>query len=141
MDATVKKAKRKYILLIIIGYLVMLIPVVVYNAVNWKAFENVTVMKFTFSFLIGISMALLAILMKTKKDKRINTSGAWLLAIGAILTIMSEIALQVGVSMLLIGGGLILDMLLFHPLAMKYREIALKGQGEQVVHVSKRDWF
>lgn len=142
MEEKIKKSKRLYVFFIILGYIVVAVPVIIYNAVNYKAFQNITTTKWTFSFMVAICMFLTAMFAKTKKDKNTSTSGPWLLAIGAILAITGEMATQIGFSMLFIGGGLLLDTFLFHPIAMKFKEGYLKASGEEVVHVkSLKDWF
>lgn len=142
MEKKIKKSKRLYVFFIILGYIVVAVPAIIYNAVNYKAFQNITTTKWTFSFMVAICMFLIAVFAKTKGDKNRSTSGPWLLAIGAILAITGEIATQIGFSMLFIGGGLLLDALLFHPIAMRFKEGYLEASGEKVVHVkSLKDWF
>lgn len=142
MEEKIKKSKGLYVFFIILGYIVVAVPAIIYNAVNYEAFQNITTTKWTFSFMVAICMFLIAMFAKTKKDTNMSTSGPWLLAIGAILAIMGEIATQIGFSMLFIGGGLLLDALLFHPIAMRFKERYLEASGEKVVHVkSLKGWF
>ena len=129
MDERTRKAKRALIIINLVSWVTLLVPVIVYNAVNWRAFERVSAMKFTFSFLIAMSMIGLAAL--TKRKER---SGVMMLSVGVILAIMGEVATQIGYSLLMIGGAMILDQLLWKPLAFKYKEVYYAGTGRQITY-------
>lgn len=129
MDERTRRARRNLIIINLVSWVLLLVPVIVYNAVNWKAFQPVSAIKFTFSFLIAMSMIGLAALTKMKKK-----TGVMMLSIGVILGIMGEVATQIGWSLVIIATAMILDQLLLKPLAFKYKEVYYAGTGRQITY-------
>ena len=122
-----KTNKGKYIFWSVIGILVMTLPVLIYNIFNFGIFEQISATKMSFTFLIGISMVGLAALTKMKKK-----TGVWLFVIGVSLAIMGEASVQIGYSLLMIGGSMLLDQFVFNKLALKYKEAWYGEQGKQI---------
>lgn len=121
--------KNRWHFCVVTGYVVMILPVLLYNIINWKAFQDISAIKFAFSFLIALSMIGLAALTKMK-----NKSGVWLLAVGCILAFMSELALQIGYSMLIIGGCSLFDNLIIRPITLKYKEEYYAQSGKTITY-------
>lgn len=126
-----KKAKNKYIIFSILSYLIIILPVLIYNLCfidEWLSIED-KVIKFTAVGLIALVMICIAILTKTK-----NKGNWYILFIGLILLLLNGITEQIGISLICIGVSMTLDMILFNRLAKHYKEIWYESRGKQVVH-------
>lgn len=121
--------KQKWILFTFLGFFIMIAPVLIYNAVNWEMFTNISTTKLSFSFILGATAVVLSVLTKLKKP-----TWVWLIVIGAIMIVLGNIGLQLGWSILMIGASLCLDTMLLKPLATKYKTAYLKEKGETVVY-------
>ena len=80
-----KKAKKIYISMVVLGYIVMVVPVLVYNAVNYQIFEQVSATKLTFTVLIAFTMIAIALLTKMKQK-----TGWYMLLAGIVLASIGE---------------------------------------------------
>lgn len=129
-----KKAKKIYISMVVLGYIVMVVPVLVYNAVNYQIFEQVSAVKMTFTFLIAMTMIAIALLTKMKQR-----AGWYMLLIGIILAVMGEASTQIGYSLLMIGGSMTLDNLVLKKIALYYKEVWYESIGKQVIHTRNFD--
>ena len=129
-----KKAKKIYISMVVLGYILMLVPVITYNAVNYNIFEQVSATKMTFTFLIAMTMIAIALLTKMKQR-------AWwyMLLIGIILAIIGEASTQIGYSLLMIGGSMTLDNLVLKKIALHFKEVWYESIGKQVIHTRNFD--
>mgnify|MGYP001552016393 FL=1 len=101
-----KKAKKIYISMVVLGYILMLVPVITYNAVNYHIFEQVSATKMTFTFLIAMTMYAIALLTKIKQR-----AGWYMLLIGIALALIGEVSTQLGYSLLILGGSMTFDNL------------------------------
>ncbi len=126
--------RNKYIMWSIISLLVMVLPVAVYNIVNYKVFENISAMKFTFTFLITFSMIGLAALTKMEKKTSI-----WLFVVGVILSILGEASIQIGYSLLMIGGSMLLDQFIFSKIVRHYKVRWYNETGRKITYTSSID--
>lgn len=133
-NPTNSASKRQYIMWTVIGFLVIIVPVAIYNIVHYKAFENISATKLTFSFLITLGMIGLAALTKMKKK-----TGVWVFVIGVILAILGEISEQIGYSLLMIGGSMLLDQFIFSKIAKIYKVRWYNETGRQVTYTSSVD--
>jgi hypothetical protein len=133
-NPTNSTSKRLYIMWTVISYLVTIVPVAIYNLVNYKAFENISAIKLTFTGLITLSMIGLAALTKMKKK-----TGVWVFVIGAILAILGEISGQIGYSLLMIGGSMLLDQFVFSKIAKIYKVRWYNETGRQITYTSSID--
>ena len=124
-----KKARNIYIWMTILGWVVMVVPVLVYNAVNYKIFTEVSAIKLTFTFLIAMTMIAIALLVKMKQK-----AGWYMLLVGIVLSIMGEASVQIGWSLLMIGGSMTIDNLLLKRIALHYKEVWYESIGRRVVH-------
>lgn len=123
------KNKKLWILFTFLGFFVMIAPVLIYNAVNWEMFTNISTTKLSFSFVLGATAIVLSVLTKLKKP-----TWVWLVVIGAIMIVMANIGMQLGCSLVIIGAAMCLDSLLLKPLATKYKLAYLKECGETVIY-------
>lgn len=121
--------RKKYILFSILGFIVMIVPVLIYNLCNWNAFVDITATKFTFTFLIALSMLGLAALTKTKKKTFV-----WLMVIGVMLAIFGTAGVQIGCSLLIIGSSMIIDQFVLNKLALKYKEAWYNESGRTITY-------
>lgn len=129
-----KKAKRLYISMVVLGYIVMVVPVLVYNAVNYQIFEQVSGTKLTFTCLIALSMIAIALLTKMKQK-----TGWYMLLAGIVLAIIGEASTQIGYSLLMIGGSMTLDNLVLKKIALHFKEVWYESIGKQVIHTRNFD--
>lgn len=129
-----KKAKKIYISMVVLGYILMLVPVITYNAVNYHIFEQVSATKITFTFLIAMTMIAIALLTKMKQR-----AGWYMLLIGIILAVIGEVSTQIGYSLLMIGGSMTLDNLVLKKIALHFKEVWYESIGKQVVHTRNFD--
>lgn len=129
-----KKAKKIYISMVVLGYIVMVVPVLVYNAVNYQIFEQVSATKLTFTFLIALSMIAIALLTKMKQR-----TGWYMLLAGIVLAVIGEASTQIGYSLLMIGGSMTLDNLVLKKIALHFKEIWYESIGKQVIHTRNFD--
>ena len=129
-----KKAKKIYISMVVLGYIVMVVPVLVYNAVNYQIFEQFSATKLTFTSLIALSMIAIALLTKMKQK-----TGWYMLLAGIVLTIIGEASTQIGYSLLMIGGSMTLDNLVLKKIALHFKEVWYESIGKQVIHTRNFD--
>lgn len=129
-----KKAKKIYISMVVLGYIVMVVPVLVYNTVNYQIFEQVSATKLTFTCLIALSMIAIALLTKMKQR-----TGWYMLLAGIVLAIIGEASTQIGYSLLMIGGSMTLDNLVLKKIALHFKEVWYESIGKQVIHTRNFD--
>ena len=129
-----KKAKKIYISMVDLDYILMLVPVIRYNAVNYHIFEQVSATKMTFTSLIALSMIAIALLTKMKQK-----AGWYMLLIGIVLAIIGEVSTQIGYSLLMIGGSMTLDNLVLKKIALHFKEVWYESIGKQEIHTRSID--
>ena len=129
-----KKAKKIYISMVVLGYIVMVVPVLVYNAVNYQIFEQVSATKLTFTFLIAFTMIAIALLTKMKQK-----TGWYMLLAGIVLAVIGEASTQIGYSLLMIGGSMTLDNLVLKKIALHFKEVWYESIGKPVIHTRNFD--
>lgn len=126
---TAKRSKKLWFLTNAISWVLLLVPVIIYNAINHDAFKHISVTKYTFTFLVALSMIGLAALVKMK-DK----TSIWLVAIGCVLAIMGDMAIQIGWSLLMIGGSMLVDVIILNPLRLKFKEEYYVATGKSITY-------
>jgi hypothetical protein len=112
----------------------MTVPVAIFNIVNFKVLETISATKFTFTFLIALSLVGLGALTKTKKR-----SYVWTLVIGVMLTILGEAATQIGYSLLIIGGCMLVDNFIITPIAKIYKVRWYNELGRTITYTQSID--
>lgn len=123
------KNKARYIIFWLIGAAFVVVPVLTYNAVNYDIFTQMSAMKLTFSAMLGFALIGIALLTKIK-----SKTGIYVIFIGALLVVMGEAAVQIGWSLLLIGGGILFDRMIWSKLALNYKVKWYVETGRKVVY-------
>lgn len=128
------KNKIRYMTFIVLGYCTMILPVLIFNCVNYQILTKISGVRLAFSTMIGFSMLGVAILTKMK------SRGGWFtLLIGILLVIMGEASTQIGYSLLFIGGGIVVDMILWKPLALHYKGVWYAETGRTITYTRSID--
>lgn len=128
-----KRAKRKMIIFSFMSWVTMLLPVTLFNALNADAFYEISVLQFTFTFLLAGSMIGIAALTK------LDASIIWVLVIGMLLAIMGEVAVQVGWSLVMIGLAMVIDKAIWSKLVKHYKGVYYEGTGRQITYTRSVD--
>lgn len=134
MKKFIQSSMGKYTLLTILGYLTLILPVLIYNAIEWEAFKEISAYKLSFTFVVAACAVMVAVMTKMKHK-------GWLLFIitGLLLVVLGELGTQLGWSILIIGGSLIIETFAIRPFALKYKILWYKEQGRDVTFTKTID--
>lgn len=123
------KNKKIWIWVELISWLVTIIPILIYNAVNFEMYAVVDGVKLTITALIALGFVGFSSLVKLK-----NKSGAFTLLGAIIILMLQEIFYLIGMNMLIISIILISQQAIFKPLSLKYKEAYYNDTGRKVTY-------
>lgn len=123
-----KKNRNLYIFFKALSFLLVVAPVIIFNAFNYQIFTETNALPLTVAGLVTVSTVCFSVMLKLK-----NKVSIFLVLTGTMLILLSEIAFQLGVSMLLVAGANLIDKLLLKRIYLKYKERWYNDTGRQVV--------
>lgn len=121
---------RKKRLIFVCSLLLLLAPVIIYNALNFSSFYKVDALRITIAGLIAISVICIALMVKFKQKLSI-----FFILTGGLLILLNEIALQLGVSLILIAAGRLTDTLVLSTIKQRLEEKWCNDTNRQYARV------
>lgn len=121
---------RKRRLIFACSLLLLLAPVIIYNALNFSSFYKVDAIRVTIAGLIAISVVCIALMVKFKQKLSI-----FFILTGGLLILLNEIALQLGVSLILIAAGRLTDKLILSTIQQRLEEKWCNDTNRQYTRV------
>lgn len=121
--------KKRYIVVTVFAWLTLLVPIIVYNALNYDVFTQVNGMKLTTSGLILAGFLGFAALTKLK-----NKSGAFTILAAVLMLVLQELFVQIAWNLLIIGINLVLQQIVFKPLQILFKERWYNETGRTVTY-------
>lgn len=134
MEDSAKKQKRKYIATIIIEFIVLIFPLLIYAIFNAKNFTKETTIGLSITGVIIIAILGIVLMCKVKLK-----GGVYILITAIIILILQDITTVLGTGLLIGGISLSIDGYIINPVKQYYKGMYYDSTGRKVVYSKKLD--